>query len=62
MLYPNRNVLLVVSTPTGKRVLYGAVRQCRYLEGLHCYHTGVSLLELPTETSIQEWAAAMESS
>jgi len=62
MLYADRNVFIVVPTPTGKRVLYGVVRQCRYLEGQNCYHVGVSLLELPGESAIKEWAAAMENS
>lgn len=60
MLYPDRNVFVVVPTPTGKRVLYGLVRQCRYLEGQHCYHIGVSLLEMPATQTIKTWAASMQ--
>jgi hypothetical protein len=62
MLYANRNVFLIVPTPSGKRVLYGVVRQCRYIEGHHCYHIGVSLLEMPADDTIRSWAASIENS
>jgi len=60
MLYPGRNVFVVVPTPGGNRVLYGLVRHCRYLEGRGCYHIGIALLDLPTSLYIKTWAASVQ--